>query len=183
MKGLPDTPGRGRLAGMRPLPVLKPECSQCAALCCMALAFDAGPDFGHDKPALHPCRHLAGTSCTIHARLAEAGYSGCARFDCLGAGQRLMAEVFPGADWQADPALRAPLAEGLAMMRAIHGALELLVAARALPLPGALADAHAALLAVFHPPEGWTPETLRRFDLPAARARLRAFLDALRPLV
>lgn len=149
----------------------------------MALAFDAGPDFGHDKPALHPCRNLAGNACTIHARLAEAGYGGCARFDCLGAGQRLMDEVFPGADWRADPSLRAPLAEGLATLRAIHGALELLVAARALPLGGALADEHAALLALFHPPAPWTQAALRRFDLPGARTRLRTFLDALRPLV
>ena len=168
---------------MRPLPVLKPECSACAALCCMALPFDAGPDFGHDKPALHPCRYLEGHACSIHDRLVEAGYGGCARFDCLGAGQRVMAEVFPGADWRTDPALRAPLAEALASLRAIHAALELLGAARALPLAGPQAAEHAALMALFHPDVPWTPEGLTHFDQAAAKARLRRFLEGLRPLV
>lgn len=168
---------------MQPLPVLKPECSACAALCCMALAFDAGEDFADDKPALQACQHLAGHACTIHHRLDSAGYSGCGRYDCLGAGQRLMAEVFPGADWRRDPALRAPLAEGFAILCAVHGALELLVAARALPLPGAQMEEHAALLALFHPPEAWTAEALARLDLAGARARLRRFLAGLRPLV
>lgn len=149
----------------------------------MALAFDKGESFAADKPALHPCPHLADYRCTLHDRLAQAGYAGCLRFDCLGAGQRLMAEVFPGADWRADPALRAPMAEGLALLRRIHAALELLVTAQALPLTPDHRREHAALLALFHPETPWTAARLVAFDLPGAERRLRVFLAALRPLV
>ena len=147
----------------------------------MALPFDRGDDFARDKPALHPCPHLhGGFGCGIHAGLTDAGYGGCARYDCKGAGQRVMRELFPDADWWRDPGLRAPLADAFATMRRIHEALVLLNAARALPLPAPLAEDREALIALFHPPADWTPATLAAFDLPGANRGLTAFLRALR---
>lgn len=146
----------------------------------MALPFDAGQAFAFDKPALHPCPNLTGYRCGLHTRLTASGFAGCARFDCLGAGQRLMAEVFPGADWRRDPDLRAPLAEGFALLRRIHEALELLVAAERLELPAALATERAALRARFNPEEGWTRSSLIAFDLVEARQQLAGFLARLR---
>ncbi|WP_175474786.1 hypothetical protein [Celeribacter indicus] len=101
----------------------------------MALAFDAGEDFGHDKPAGYPCRHLEGFSCSIHAGLAEAGYHGCVRFDCLGAGQRVTA-LFAGT-WRDDPALTRPMMRAFRRMRDIQELRQMLVAAATLPLPAA----------------------------------------------
>ena len=79
---------------MRPLPdSFRPDCAACRGLCCDLPAFDADQGFGYDKPAATPCRHLqADFRCGIHARLAEAGFPGCLRFDCHGAGQRATAE-------------------------------------------------------------------------------------------
>lgn len=165
---------------MQPLPPLNADCSACAALCCMALPFDAGESFGFDKPALHPCAHLDGYRCGIHGQLAARGFPGCARFDCLGAGQRVMAELFPGADWRRDPELRAPLAEALHRLRRVHEALELLVAAASLDLPEADEAARRDLLARFHPSVGWTRESLDGFDLAGARKDLNGFLERLR---
>jgi hypothetical protein len=183
MGGVASRAGPGQRDMMRPLPALKADCSACAALCCMALPFDRGEDFARDKPALHPCPNLSGHACAIHDRLLPAGYRGCTLFDCLGAGQRVVQEVFAGADWQQDATLRAPMAEALGILRRIHTGLELLAAAESLALPPVLAAEREALVTVFHPEIAWTADRLRRFAASGAEARLRAFLAALRPHV
>lgn len=78
---------------------LTADCASCAALCCVVYPLDAGEEFGHSKPAGAPCRHLCGARCSIHAQLVERGYSGCAAYDCFGAGQRAtqsFADSLPG---------------------------------------------------------------------------------------
>lgn len=165
---------------MRPLPALEPDCAACTALCCMAPAFDAGEEFALDKPALAPCPNLQGHACRLHDRLETTGFVGCLRYDCLGAGQRLTAEVFPGADWQADPELRAPMAEAFLALHRVHAGLELLLAAGALDLPDELAEEHAALIAAYHPEPGWSAQALAGFAASALPRRLADFLTALR---
>ena len=69
---------------------LRPDCSQCFALCCTAFGFARSADFAVDKPPATPCSNLAADfSCTIHDRLRVRGFAGCTVFDCFGAGQRL----------------------------------------------------------------------------------------------
>ncbi|MBN8291407.1 hypothetical protein JI664_05495 [Rhodobacter sp. NTK016B] len=165
---------------MHDLPDLTPDCSACAALCCMALPFDKGEAFAFDKPALHPCPNLSGHACTIHDRLETEGFRGCGLYDCLGAGQRVVGEIFAGADWQNDTSLRAPMAEALTLLHRVHAALELLVAAERLTLPDALASERSALRAAYAPEAGWTPETLRAHAASGLDKRLRAFLASLR---
>ncbi len=86
---------------------LKADCSACVALCCVVPPFDAVQGFGFDKLAETPCQHLcADHRCAIHARLLPQGFTGCAAFDCLGAGQRLTAQAtdrFGSADWRSRP--------------------------------------------------------------------------------
>lgn len=78
---------------------LRPDCTACLALCCVAPGFDALQGFGYDKPPATPCRHLQpDCRCGIHARLLESGFPGCVRFDCYGAGQRAVREFAVGAD-------------------------------------------------------------------------------------
>ena len=167
----------------RPLPRLAADCSACAALCCMALAFDRDEFFALDKPALHPCPNLSGHACTIHDRLEARGFRGCTLYNCQGAGQRVVHEVFGGADWQQDATLRAPMAEALGTLTRIHAGLELLLTAEALALPPDLAAERQALQALFHPPGPWSPDSLRAFAASGAAQRLADFLTALRPHV
>ena len=110
-----------------------PDCAACAALCCLALAFDKGEMFGHDKAAGTPCHHLSGHLCTIHADLGEKGYRGCASFDCLGAGQRVSA-LFDGS-WRDEPARIPAMISAFRAMRDIQELRQMLVAARGLTLP------------------------------------------------
>lgn len=70
-------------------PDLVPDCSACAALCCVATSFEHSEDFAFDKPAGVPCQYLTrGNHCAIHAELVGRGCQGCAAYDCYGAGQR-----------------------------------------------------------------------------------------------
>ncbi len=112
------------------------DCSNCAALCCMAFAFDEGEMFGHDKPAGLPCHNLEGFSCAIHARLSEAGYLGCVAFECLGAGQKVTA-LFTQT-WRDQPRLARPMIEAFRQMRDVQELRQMLKAAAALPLPEAV---------------------------------------------
>ncbi|WP_068111955.1 hypothetical protein [Tropicimonas marinistellae] len=113
---------------------LKTDCSKCAALCCVVLAFDKGKDFAFDKNPGEPCRNLSGHDCTIHDRLKQAGFPGCVAYDCLGAGNRVVQEVFAGQSWQTDPRLLRLMMEAFSGMREVHKRIDLLRAAETLPL-------------------------------------------------
>lgn len=113
---------------------LKTDCSKCAALCCVVLAFDKGKDFAFDKNPGEPCRNLSGHSCKIHDKLQQEGFSGCVAYDCLGAGNRVVQEVFAGQSWQKEPRLLRVMLEAFAGMREVHKRIDLLRAAETLPL-------------------------------------------------
>ncbi len=113
---------------------LRTDCSQCAALCCLALAFDKGRDFAFDKNPGEPCRNLSGHNCAIHDDLTERGMKGCVAYDCLGAGNRVVQEVFDGRSWQTEPRLTRVMIEAFAAMREVHKRIDLLRAAGAFDL-------------------------------------------------
>ena len=63
----------------------EPDCSDCHALCCKALAFD-WPHY--KKPAGIPCKNLTDDfRCGIWDSLEADGYTECRSHDCYGAGQ------------------------------------------------------------------------------------------------
>lgn len=161
---------------------LTADCGSCAALCCMALAFDRGEDFGLDKPAGLPCPHLARHSCTIHDALEPRGFSGCVSYDCRGAGQRVTQEVFGGASWQDDPALLAPMIDAFADMRAVQDRRVLLSAAARLPLSRRDAAEVAALDAMLAP-GALSTARLEGFARSELAARIDRFIASLRRYV
>lgn len=144
----------------------KADCSACAALCCIHLPFDAGPDFGHDKPAGQPCHHLKGQTCRLHDDLAGAGYAGCARYDCLGAGQRATA-------LGAAPATFAAL-------RRLHEDHLMLEAAARMPLPPEAEAGRLSLLAALDATAETTPARLEAYLEGPLPAEVRGFLRGLR---
>ena len=163
---------------MADAPALTADCGSCVALCCIMLAFDEGDRFAFSKPAGIPCPKLAGFGCSIHGRLEDEGFSGCAAYDCAGAGQIVAQAIFPGRDWRQEPDLAAPMAEAFRVLRQVQDMRAQLAAADSLPLePEHLAarDALAERLA----PE-WSAEVLEAFDLSQARRDFDAFIDSLR---
>lgn len=115
-------------------PSLRPDCSRCAALCCL-LAFDRSALFALDKAAGRPCPYLdARHRCAIHPEREQRGFAGCVHYDCLGAGQRVTQELFGGRSWRDDPALTGPMLAAFLDLRQVHEWLWLLDATTGLPL-------------------------------------------------
>jgi uncharacterized protein YjbI with pentapeptide repeats len=72
---------------------LKADCARCVGLCCVAPPFTKGAEFAITKREGVPCPNLsADDRCSIHDRLRPAGFSGCAAYDCFGAGQTVTAQ-------------------------------------------------------------------------------------------
>jgi uncharacterized protein YjbI with pentapeptide repeats len=86
-----------------------------------------------DKPAGVACPHLAQDhACSIHDRLPERGFPGCASFDCLGAGQQVVRHTYGGRDWRTAPDTAAQMFRVFAVMRGLHELLWLLLEAATL---------------------------------------------------
>ena len=100
---------------------LRPDCSQCFALCCTAFGFARSADFAVDKPPATPCSNLAADfSCTIHDRLRARGFAGCTVFDCFGAGQAVSRRLFNGTSWREDPETATDMFAAFRILRQLH---------------------------------------------------------------
>lgn len=142
---------------------LRGDCSRCIGLCCVALAFDRGPNFAFDKPAGTACRNLgANHSCAIHDRLEPDGFAGCARYDCRGAGQ-LVTAMFAGLSWRDSPAVARQMFAAFAKLREIHTMRSIL-------------PASAPAAPRLDPPHGWTLEAVMTVDTLALRRELADWL-------
>ena len=162
---------------------LSADCDRCAALCCVVLPFDKSDAFGFDKAADELCRHLSGENrCKIHARLAQE-FSGCVRFDCHGAGQRVMQEVFAGRSWRTEPALLGPMTEAFRAMRKLHEAVMLLLEAERLALTPAQEQARYRLIAGLEPGRHRGEVELAAFETGPELKAVRDFLASLRDVV
>jgi hypothetical protein len=123
---------------MRPSDLV-PDCGRCAAVCCVATAFDASEDFAFAKPANAPCKNLTrDCRCAIHDELVPRGMSGCAVYDCYGAGQRVTRAF-------ADPDERNA---AFMRLRVAHELLWLLAGALPLAPPSLAADIARAVEAL-----------------------------------
>ena len=81
-----------------------------------------------------------GLSLCIHDRLRKRGFSGCAVFDCFGAGQHVTQLTFGGADWQGSPAIATSMFTVFTVMRQLKQLLWYLAEALTLLPAGPLHD-------------------------------------------
>ncbi len=155
------------------LPVLAADCSSCFGLCCVLLPFRRSSAFAADKASGEPCRHLdAADHCGIHDSLHERGWSGCATFDCFGAGQHVSQVTYAGTSWRDQDQL-GEMAAVLSVVRQLHEMLaHLAEVTRRAPDPAATAMTEE-LLALTHA----VPDTLLRADLDEIRSRVSPALQ------
>jgi uncharacterized protein YjbI with pentapeptide repeats len=154
---------------------LRPDCSRCAGLCCVAPAFAKSSDFAINKPPGRPCPNLGDDfRCGIHEHLEERGFHGCRVFDCFGAGQRVTQERFGGRDWRAEPAIAGPMFAALPIMRQLHELLWYLTEALKLP---AAARLHDRLRAAVAETQELAGSDLGDIDLDAHRQRVNPLLQ------
>jgi len=101
---------------------LRADCERCFSLCCVVPAISRSADFAIDKPAGQPCPNLTPTAfnCSIHDRLRQKGFGGCAAYDCFGAGQHVAQGTFGGRDWRQAPELAGPMFTAFGIMRQLH---------------------------------------------------------------
>lgn len=165
---------------MTDLPDFTPDCARCAGLCCVAYAFDRSAEFGHDKAANEVCHNLAdGYGCQIHERLQGSGYAGCVRFDCHGAGQRTVQQVFGGLGWRQTPAIFEEMMTAFRKLRRAHALLEMLATAERLDLDRPSEALRQTLIGELSPEPDWTRTSLAAFDIDTADARVSGFLKSL----
>lgn len=157
------------------------DCARCEGLCCVSLPFDRSEAFSFDKTADVPCRHLSRSNrCGVHDTLRERGLSGCAAYDCYGAGQRVTREFLRERSWREDPELAARIFEAFRALKRLHELLALLTHPRLRALGAADDERRTRLLAALEPARGHTLESLAVFDLERAEREVGEFLRSLR---
>ncbi|WP_327132655.1 pentapeptide repeat-containing protein [Streptomyces sp. NBC_01343] len=170
----PATPARPALPA---LPVLQADCSNCFALCCVALPFAKSNDFAVNKAAGTPCKNLREDfRCGIHTRLRDEGFQGCTVFDCFGAGQQVSQVTFGGRDWRTHPGTAGAMYEVFPVLRQLHELLFYVTGALALP---AAAPIHADLRRAQAETVRWTAadaDALTALDVGALRGRVNTLL-------
>ena len=108
------------MARAQEVPELVADCGSCFGLCCVLLPFRREGGFGIDKDSGEPCHHLdPHDGCGIHDSLHDSGWSGCAAFDCFGAGQQVSNVTYGGTSWRENDNLRE-MAAVLSVMRQLH---------------------------------------------------------------
>jgi len=131
----------GAVAARETVARLRADCTRCAALCCVVPAFSRSSDFAIDKPAGHPCPNVQRDfTCRIHDDLRPRGFAGCTVYDCLGAGQHVVAVVFGGRTWRDDPDAGDLVGAVFPVSRAVHELLRYVAEARTHPATGSLHD-------------------------------------------
>jgi hypothetical protein len=84
----------------------------------VAPTFARSADFAIEKPAGRPCPNLTSDlGCGIHATLREQGFTGCAVFDCFGAGQQVVQVTLAGLHWRESSGTAASMFAVFGVMR------------------------------------------------------------------
>ncbi len=156
---------------------LRPDCTNCFALCCTALAFSRSADFAVDKPAGTPCRNLASDfSCTIHEALRPRGFRGCTVFDCFGAGQHVSQGLFGGISWAAEAGSRRDMFTAFNSARQLHEMLWYLEEAQHRTFDPEARHRAGRLRTTIEAAMGAGVQRLLAFDVKEVHASVRAVL-------
>ncbi len=159
---------------------LKPDCKNCVAYCCVALAFDESDMFAYDKQAAEPCKHLDSQhACSIHDNLKEQGFPGCVRYNCFGAGQRVTNEIFEGRSWRDQPDEAQEMFDTYRSMHRVHEFLALLQEARKLDLDATQISQAETFRQQLSPVEPWTATAFAEFARGSVFDDVRNFFKSL----
>jgi uncharacterized protein YjbI with pentapeptide repeats len=150
----------------------------------VAPTFKVSADFAIDKAAGQPCPNLQPDfRCGIHSRLREAGFPGCATYECFGAGQQVTQVTFAGRDWRGSPHVAAQMFDVFAVMRQLHELLWYLNEALGMKAAGSL---HQELDLAVRETErliALSPEAIQEMDLDDHRREVTGLLRRVSELV
>ncbi|QTD43172.1 pentapeptide repeat-containing protein [Sporosarcina sp. Te-1] len=156
---------------------LRSDCTNCFALCCVALPFAASADFAFHKDGGTPCRNLQSDfRCSIHMELREKGCNGCVSYECFGAGQKVSQTIFKGNDWRTAPETASSMYAVFPLVQQLHEMLYYLSDALS---RDALRDIHGDLQAVYEEIEQLTElpvDQIVQLDVPIHRVKVNELL-------
>lgn len=156
---------------------LRADCSNCFALCCVALAFTASQEFAIDKEVGDPCPNLlADDSCSIHDQLRTRGFSGCVTYDCFGAGQKISQHTYAGRSWREDPSTAQQMFALLPIMRQLQELLWFLTEARDLSKDSQLRRDLASMINETEALTELEPQVVVDLDMDHQRGRVNELL-------
>ncbi len=161
-------------------PELEANCSRCTGLCCVAYPFVDGEKFGYEKPADKACKHLGpDCRCSIHENREEMGFKGCILFDCHGAGQRVVNEVFHYVNWQTEGVESGEILQAFRSLTRVHAALAQLKLLEDLPLTTDQQKSFRALFEELEPAQGWTAQSLAELSPSKAEQAVQNYAKSL----
>lgn len=161
------------------LPDLTPDCTNCAALCCVAYPFDIGVEFALSKDTDSPCPNLCNHVCSIHDTLTPDGFAGCVAYSCAGAGQRVTQVLFDGESWRNDEDLLSHMTYALRVLRPIHEALLILREASHLPIPPSFKTKCTTLMQALCPQDATSIWDFEAHEVQDALAEVPEFIPSL----
>ena len=107
---------------------LQSDCENCLGLCCIAPPFAQSDEFAYSKAEGEPCRNLdANNRCTIHDDLKDQGFTGCIKFECFGAGQKVTHHHFKGQSWRQDHLTAKRLFHVFFIVKALHRMIQQMI--------------------------------------------------------
>jgi hypothetical protein len=101
-------------------------------------------------------------------------------YDCLGAGQRVVQELYPGRSWREEPELLDEMWRALTALRGVHELILLLGEAAKLPLSVQERTTLGRLQGELEPAGGWTAASLERSSPDPLARQVGEFMRALR---
>jgi hypothetical protein len=157
------------------------DCARCEGLCCVSLPFDRSEAFSFEKAADVPCRYLLRTNrCRVHAELRERGLSGCANYDCYGAGQHITGKFLRRRSWRDDAAFAKLVFEAFRSLKRLHELGALLERAERLELPEPDEERRRRLLSEIAACASLSLEALAAVAIENVEREAFAFLRSLR---
>lgn len=156
---------------------LRADCSQCAALCCVGLAFAASTDFAFTKESGTPCHNLQSDfRCGIHSELRRSGMKGCTVFECYGAGQKMTQLTFGGQDWRRDPKIASQMFQVFPVLIQLQEMLWYLAEAVEAEPPQPLRGKLKTLFGETERATLMDPQEILQMDVPAHRQKVNELL-------
>lgn len=163
---------------------LKPDCSNCFGLCCVALYFSVQDGFPTDKRAGIPCPNLEENYlCSVHKKLETLGLKGCIAYECFGAGQQISQVTFKGRSWKIDSESKNQMFEVFLIMRQLHEMCWYLTQALSYNLESSLCEEISQVLSETVCITKYPPQSLLEFDLEKHRGKINTLLRKTSKLV
>lgn len=156
---------------------LKPDCSNCFGLCCVALYFSKQDGFPTDKHAGVPCPNLAEDyTCEVHTNLAGLGLKGCMAYECFGAGQQVSQVTYGGQGWRQQPSSSEEMFNVFLIMKQLHEICWYLYEALSYDLPLSLMKEAQQLLSETEKVTQASPHDILAFNLFVHHTQVSALL-------